>query len=296
MRAGAGARCPVCEGTLRPHVETPRLAVAACTECGHAVAEHAASRANGADYHRQYDDGAFLDALRATRVRQASRILGSIRRVAPAARSLLDFGCGRGWFLDAASRAGFGPLAGADGSALAIELLRDRGVDAVQVTDGGSAEALAGALEFTPQVMTLLDVVEHFPAAAAVERLTALVRALRPELVVVKVPVRNGLLYRSAVALARVGAPAAIEQLYQVGTDPPHRAYFSRRSLERFLTRVGLRPLEVFGDRDFEPEHLAARARALAGAPRLARGAGALAAAAAACGLEDAAVAIARYA
>jgi hypothetical protein len=204
------------------------------------------------------------------------------------------FGCGRGWFLDAAARVGFGPIAGADHSAVAVELLRDRSIAAVQVGEDGSPDAIAGEIGFAPQAMTLLDVVEHFPPALAAERLAALVRSLRPAVVAVKVPVREGLLYRSAAALARVGASGPVEQLYQVGTDPPHRSYFSRRSLARFLERAGLRAVEMFGDRDFEPEHLGARARVLGRTPRLGRGLGAVAAVVTSWGLEDAAVAIAR--
>jgi len=75
-----------------------------CAACGHRVALHS-SEAPAADYHEQYDPGAFLDALRATRIRQARFIVGRIRAAAPDATRLLDYGCGRGWFIDEARAA-----------------------------------------------------------------------------------------------------------------------------------------------------------------------------------------------
>jgi len=54
---------------------------------------------SSADYHEQYETGAFLEALRVTRIRQAKAILPRVRLHAPKATRLLDFGCERGWFL-----------------------------------------------------------------------------------------------------------------------------------------------------------------------------------------------------
>ena len=81
------------------------------------------------------------------------------------------------------------------------------------------------AEELTP----LLDVIEHFPVDDLVSRLSS----LKADLMVIKVPTSSGLLYR----LAR---GRALEQLYQVGTEPPHHHYFNQRSLRHVLSRAGM--------------------------------------------------------
>lgn len=82
-----------------------------------------------------------------------------------------------------------------------------------------------------------------------------------------KVPVSEGLLYRTASAIARFGPKQPIEQLFQVGTNPPHLSYFSRGSARAVLQRAGLTVVDSLRDRDFEPEVLATRARFLSSVP-----------------------------
>jgi hypothetical protein len=150
-------------------------------------------------------------------------------------------------------------LAGADTSELAVRLLREDGFEAIRL----SLDQHLPSASFNPDVLTLLDVIEHFPPGRMVLHLAALLKHFRPRLLVVKVPISGGLLYRSTRVLRRLGAPAAIEQLYQVGTDPPHFHYFSRSSLARLSSRLNLQLAEQITDLDFEPEELAHRARPL---------------------------------
>ncbi len=263
------ASCCACSaGPIVEEFATPRLTVLRCRACGHRIARHAAVEPK-ADYHRQYDQGAFVDVLRVTRERQARDILRWIRAAAPAATRLLDYGCGRGWFLDAAKADGWDVL-GFDTSPMAVDLLRQRGISA-------TAELPAGKTE----VITLLDVIEHFRPDDLIPRLSA----LKADLVVIKVPTSSGLLYR----LAR---GRALERLYQVGTDPPHHHYFNERSLRHVLSRAGMRVIEIHRDRDFEPSTLAARAGLRVPLARFA--AAVVAAAAQALRMEDSLICLAR--
>ena len=270
-------RCPLCGSARLAHtVRTPRLEVVRCRVCGHRVATHIAQPKATLDYHDQYDQGGFLASLAATRRRQAAVIIELLRRRLPDADRLLDFGAGRGWLLEACREAGFRSLAGADTSELAVRSLVERRFAAIALSPSADYDVALQQLPFRPRILTMLDVVEHFPPDQLVDLLGNVLRGLRPELelVVVKVPDPHGLFYRGARLLAQAGIAGPIEQLYQVGTDPPHFSYFTHGSMRRLLESCRLTVLDVKGDRDFEPESLGQRAQALARVPALGRIAG----------------------
>lgn len=269
--------CPICDGRLRPSFSTAQLVVRRCERCGHRVADHRNRGAAARDYHEQYDQGAFLTSLAATRRRQAALIVELIRTRLPDGDQVLDFGAGRGWFLDACREAGLQRLAGVDTSELAVRSLAERQFGAV-VWSPATADYAAAlrAIGFRPRVLTLLDVVEHFPAPQLRAQLTGILHGLQPglELIVLKVPDAGGLLYRTARLMLAGGATAPMEQLYQVGTDPPHWNYFTQRSMRQLLESLGLRVIVTQGDRDFEAETLPQRAASLGRLPTIGRAAG----------------------
>lgn len=264
-------RCPICDAVLQRCGFSSSLTIVRCRGCGHRMASHVVGAPVDSDYHAQHvhDDPLFVETLRTTRVRQAGRLIQLVRQVAPGATRLLDFGCGRGWFLDVARQAGFSELAGADVSRIALEGLHARGIEALAVDPEHPDKITSQRLTFRPQVLTLLDVLEHFSLERARHVLSRLVETLAPdlELVVVKVPVSSGLLYRISTVLAKVGAPGPLEQLYQVGSSPPHHCYFSQASLRWVIEDAGLDVVGWARDRDFEPDGLVGRARVLASMP-----------------------------
>lgn len=266
--------CPICgDGGSRTDVGTPRLSIRRCIRCGHRTAEHRATVAAGTDYHRQYEQGEFLDTLAATRRQQAVEIWKLIRAQVDPPDALLDFGAGRGWFLEQGRVAGAQRLAGADTSVIAVEELRAHGIEGLRIPSPTATgwDLPLRALSFRPRVLTLLDVIEHFPPDRLSAMFAEILAGLRPELelVVVKVPVADGVLYRLARALARVGVFGPLDQLYQVGTEPPHLSYFTRRSLDTFCSARALRVVGRLGLLDFDPGSLGARVAALRRAPRV---------------------------
>jgi hypothetical protein len=294
-----GTACPVCGAAgLRPSFALPGLHVRRCRRCGHRLAGHDAPTGGAADYHRQYEQGAFLESLRATRLRQAGQLVAAIGRHVARPGGVLDLGAGRGFFLEVCRREGLAPLAGADTSELAVLELRRSGIEAHLVAEGADvARPLAQALSFRPRVMALLDVVEHLPPESLAAFLTSLARELGGalELLVIKVPIVEGLLYRIARLGAAVGFREPLLQLYQVGTWPPHRSYFSRRSMSMLLEGLGFLVVGRVDDLDFEPELLAARvSRAPSAAPLLRLAGRALALAARGTGQFDTATFLAR--
>jgi hypothetical protein len=216
------------------------------------VAAHAAATVSLSDYHEQYEH-TLAEALRVTRVRQAARILALVGEHVPGPSALVDYGAGRGWFLQACRSAGIAPLAGVDTSRLSVEGLVQSGIEAHLLGEDGSGVDVLSRLSFPPRVLTLLDVVEHFPPETLEKRLRAIVRACgsRLELVVIKVPV-PGLLYAGAAVLRRAGASGPLLQLYQSGTWPPHFNYFSSDSIRRLVAAADLSTVAAVGDADFD--------------------------------------------
>jgi hypothetical protein len=267
--------CPACLGDLgeRAELTTPRVKVRRCRACGHRVADFPGPAPAGGDFLLQDSTDSYLGSLEVTRRRQARALLDALRAEAAASSGpldgLLDYGCGRGWFLEAARDAGFSRLAGADTSGTSMESLAALGIDAVHIDDPWRPSAAVQKLRFRPRVVTLLDVVEHIAPERMEDWLSELLDALRPDLrfAVIKVPVSGGVMYRMASALARAGVRTPLEQLYQASRTPPHVNYFSVRSMERLLARLGLPVARVVPDAEFDASGLKDRATFLRGLP-----------------------------
>ena len=252
--------CPACgEKKLIRSVCTTHIQTLRCEACDHSTAIHNPSLLQN-DYHQQHPGDFFLDVLRATRQRQALDILKQIRRCDPNIYRLLDYGCGRGWFLQAARTEGF-EVVGVDTSELSVHLLREMGLQSLLLSP--AAGLIPNDLPFKPQVVTLLDVAEHFPPYEVVARLRDIRKRLTPGLclLAMKVPVSNGIMYRTASALTRIGKGDFFDRLYQVGTEPPHLSYFSVRSAKLTVEKAGFDIVGVLKDCDFEPDTLVTRAQ-----------------------------------
>ena len=269
------ASCPICNSTAGAWRRTPEVDILRCRKCGHRQARFLQTPVDE-DYHVQYVGGARLDSLQLTRERQAGVILAAVRRHRPDADDVLDFGAGRGWFLKACRDLGVKRGAAADTSDLAVRVAAEDGFAAVRLPEGEKSDEVAAALSelpFRPRVLTLLDVVEHLSPTRLEHHLRVLIHSLRPELeiVVVKVPVAEGLLHRSASLASLLRASGPLHQLYQAGTFPPHHNYFTRCSLARLACNLDWDVLEVVGDADFEPAALGDRIVGLSGFPRVVR-------------------------
>ena len=165
-------------------------------------------------------------------------LLGLIRRHAPAARRLLDVGCGAGLFLKAAERAGW-EVAGVELSTDAVTFARDRLALDVRAE---RAEAMSfPAKSFDVAVMS--EVIEHlFEPRVVVE---AIGRALKPGgLLVITTP--------NFDALSR----------YSLGVDwavfspMEHMYYFTERTLGRLLESCGFALVESRPVLDLQPEYV----------------------------------------
>lgn len=223
--AGDPRTCPACGAPMA--ARKPWLA--RCPGCGYlgsTLTPGAGTGIEGLDAVRQMNFETLLDRLERTRP------LAGLR--------LLEVGCAKGWFLDAARR-----------RALRIHAIEPEAANARE------AQAKGHAVEtgFFPEhlvdrgpydLIVFNDVFEHLPdpggALAAVERLLAPgARA------VLNLPSSNGALYRIATLMDRLGYAAPLDRLWQKGLPSPHVSYFNARSLERLARRhTRLVPTDTF--------------------------------------------------
>ena len=185
----------------------------------------------------QPDEEQRENGLRSLRQKGYAVVLDEIARRRPLyGLDALDVGCGHGWFLEAAAKRGM--------RATGIE--PDREVAARARTRG-----LNVRVGFFPQdapagerydVITFNDVLEHLPDLPGV--LAAARERLRPGgILAISVPTADGLGYRVATALARVGCSSPLDRLWQRGFPSPHLWYFTESSLTKLLAKHGFRPI-----------------------------------------------------
>lgn len=173
-----------------------------------------------------------LHALRARNFRTTMRVLDKLR---PQRGSLLDIGCGHGWFLRAAADSGWRAV----GIEPDPEVARLAARSAPEVRIGSFPSALKPAEKF--DVISFNDVFEHLSdVGGALQACAAALRA--GGLLVINLPDARGVFYRLARLLARARVPGPLERLWQKGFPSPHLSYFSAPLLRRLAAKHGFHP------------------------------------------------------
>ncbi len=181
----------------------------------------------------QLDEPRRAIGLRAIREQGHAIVLDAIageRRLA--GLTVLDVGSGHGWFLEAATARGMRAV-GIEPDREVAELTRSRGLD---VRAGFFPEDLPQGERF--DVIAFNDVFEHLPEPVAMLR-EVHDRLLPGGLLAISIPTADGLGYRIAAGLARVGVALPLDRLWQRDLPSPHLWYFTERSLTALVTRCG---------------------------------------------------------
>ena len=236
----------------------PGLRIFVCRACGHREAIHDAEPDTGRDYHGQYDEGAFLDALRATRLAAGRLLIGLLKRQVPDLSRVVGSAQDGDGFSRRVVRLESPPWLESTPHRSPSRASGRPGIDTSAPGTGRCGSPVAALLPpagaLSPRRPRALP---PRPARGAAAGNLECMRG-RLELVMVKVPVA-GLLYTGASALSRVGVAGPLRQLYQAGTWPPHFNYFSPASAERLFAAARLSVIERVGDLDFEPHMLGKR-------------------------------------
>jgi SAM-dependent methyltransferase len=233
---GTALTCPACSGPMhRRALPLDRAVIALCVECGHGVNVRSARRVGPTDYAsasngRGEYERVYL-AARQAGYRAGLRELGDGR-----GRSLLDFGCNYGHFLQLARREGWAVRGFEPGSSLREAALPD-----VRSAIAGSFELAAE--EGPYDAITMWDVLEHLDEPALhLDRLRSL---LRPDgVLLVRVPDAR------VFAALRTRLPwRACQDVYLKLCHPvnpeEHRHHFTPASLTRMAGSAQLEPGEA---------------------------------------------------
>ncbi len=234
--------CPVCHSEM---VSTSAKEIFRCATCGHLSSHFLSGNSSQPNRHaldpsNRLDEGERYEALKRLRLRYAMIILhrlAQLRRgihVGEASGRLCDVGCGHGWFLESARQFGWS-VTGIEPDEAIAQMSADAGHEIRRTT---FPEALQADEKF--DVIAFNDVWEHLPdphslAAQCREHLTS------DGLLSIVIPSRNGILYRVASLVDRLGWSTPLERLWQKSFPCPHLHYYSPSGLERLLTEADFR-------------------------------------------------------
>lgn len=201
-----------------------------CESCGYEKADLQPT-INAQESQAAIDEAARAAALSSLRLENFKKLLTEIELCQPQGPKLLDVGCAHGWFLD---------IAGQSFEVLGLEPDQSVGLEAAKpgrpIRLGYFPDALQPDEKF--DVIVFNDVLEHIPDLEVVlaechHRLSA------KGLLVLNLPSSQGVFYRLAKLLNRVGLTGPFERMWQVGLPSPHVHYFHSENLATLLKRKG---------------------------------------------------------
>jgi SAM-dependent methyltransferase len=247
---GPRVACPLCQTPGR-RVYRLEADVHRCVPC---ALDFAPGVGFDAARSSRIDEAKRRESLRSLRMANFARILERLLPRVDTALPGLEVGSAYGWFQQAARDRGVEVL-GVEPDAGVAACARAEGFE---VRDGFFSEALFAGREAGFGFVALNDVLEHLPDLPGV--LATCHRMLAPDgLVVVNLPLRDGIFYRLAVAAYRLGIDGPLTRLWNFGFASPHLWYFSRAGIERLLETHGFSLVEVLSLRTLDPDSLEQR-------------------------------------
>ncbi|MGQ0673131.1 MAG: methyltransferase domain-containing protein [Hyphomicrobium sp.] len=173
------------------------------------------------------EPGSGTDASGFEALRRANfeRLLDRLEPLGPlSSKRLLEVGCARGWFLEAARSRGM-HVCGIEPQDSNRAAARALGFD---VAAGFFPEAAGGRGPF--DVIVFNDVFEHLPDPVVGIRAVADLLA-GGGIAVINLPSSDGLFFRLARTLDRLGISTPWERMWQKGLPSPHLSYFNASNI-----------------------------------------------------------------
>ena len=209
------APCPVCAAGMDPYSEH----IERCPGCRYFRSSFQAGSGTGIEG---------LEALRRANFELIVDRMARHRRLDGA--RLLEVGCAKGWFLEAARRRGM-IVRGIEPELANQKIAVSNGFD---VAHGFFPAAAADMGPF--DVIAFNDVFEHLPDPASA--IGAAAKLLAPNgIVSLNIPSSDGALFRLSRILRRAGVEAPWQRLWQAGLASPHISYFNAENLVTLAAR-----------------------------------------------------------
>lgn len=223
--------CPICETALRQ--QDPAW-LYRCPGCRFEASSLDCAPARITSEDDQLDETAREAALHTLRRGNFRTLLDTaFRETELAGMTILDVGCGHGWFLDEAKARGLVTF-GIEPDAKVARRSTTQGDHSIR--DGFFPEALAETERF--DIIIFNDVFEHLPDVRAALR--AVDRHLAPGgHLILNMPSRDGVFYRLACTFAALSLRRPLERMWQKDMPSPHLSYFTRDDAQRLCARHG---------------------------------------------------------
>ena len=184
-------------------------------------------------YSEDRDDEKIISFLDHIRKKNFTIILNEIEKLFVEKKlNILDVGCASGLFMKMADLEGH-HVVGIEPNFFMAKIARN---DGLRVLDGYFPDSLNKSYIF--DVIIFNDVFEHIPD---IDRIA---EACKDHLVtggaiVINLPNSDGILFRIAKNLYRIGIRSPWERLWQKMFNTPHLHYFNPKSLSKFLNKHG---------------------------------------------------------
>ena len=233
--------CPACSGQqFQEKRLLPEISVRRCIGCGLLLSDIQQVGLVRAEFSRINED-AYHKSVGILRQQQAREVLSFIREHKAGAGAWLDIGCSFGHLLQEAKRNGYQVLGvEPDDKAFrhAQSLVGEAHVYHGLMTDETCPDR-------SVDIISMMDVLEHIPAAALPDFATMIRHKLRPGgMWVIKVPATEGAYFILAHRLLKIASSfmsGMIKRLWQSEYEFPHTVYFNRETLRLFLENHGFK-------------------------------------------------------
>jgi len=217
-----------------------------CPACGHPLRLRTdwLSYCQNCGLHRstlQAGPGKAFEGLETLRRQNFEIILDRVSKLRPLEGArVLEIGCAKGWFLEAARARGAIP-AGVEPVASDAAIARGRGF---HVEEGLFPDSPADKGPY--DLVVFNDVFEHLPDPASAAKATG--DLLSPDgFAIINLPSSEGAIYGLARVLNKLGVHGPFERMWQKGLPSPHLTYFSPGNLRQLVERHSiLREVQSF--------------------------------------------------
>lgn len=221
------------------------------------------------DYYSNkfYNQKLLEKSLISTRKRQSLKILEIISKFTKKDAELIDFGFGRGVFLKEAYKFGYRNLIGIESSKKALNNA-ETFFKKVQIKFNNKklicSKNIIDKYKSDERIFAAYDVIGLFKISNLNIWLNNILNTfLYPKYLIIKIPNRNGLLFNVAYFLAKFKiTDKFLHQLLQVGTNPPHYFYFSKKGLLDLFSKLNYKAIYESNDLEYEISSFGSRLNA----------------------------------